>query len=77
MDIAKQLETIPLFQGLSLANHKQLASIVLQKSYEKNQVIFAEDDDGNGFYVVILGRVKVFQNLSRRKGADPPHPWFR
>jgi len=61
MDIAKQLETIPLFQGLSLANHKQLASIVARKSYKKNQVIFAEADDGNGFYVVISGRVKVFK----------------
>jgi CRP/FNR family transcriptional regulator len=61
MDLLKQLETIPLFQGLTRENHKQLASIVVRKSYEKNQVIFAEGDDGDGFYVVISGRVKVFK----------------
>jgi CRP/FNR family transcriptional regulator len=61
MDIQKQLETIPLFQGLAAENHKQLASIVVQRSYKRNEVIFSEGDDGNGFYVVMLGRVKVFK----------------
>jgi len=61
MDILKQLSTIPLFQGLTAENHQQLASIVVQKPYKKNQAIFTEGDDGNGFYVVISGRVKVFK----------------
>lgn len=61
MDVMKQLATIPLFQGLTAENHRQLASIVVQKPYKKNQVIFAEGDDGNGLYVVLSGRVKVFK----------------
>jgi len=61
MDVMKQLATIPLFQGLTAENHQQLASIVVQKLYKKNQTIFAEGDDGNGLYVVLSGRVKVFK----------------
>jgi CRP/FNR family transcriptional regulator len=61
MDVMKQLATIPLFQGLTVENHQQLASIVVQKLYKKNQTIFAEGDDGNGLYVVLSGRVKVFK----------------
>lgn len=61
MDVMKQLATIPLFQGLPSENHQQLASIVVQRSYKKNQAIFAEGDDGDGFQVVISGRVKVFK----------------
>lgn len=61
MDVAKQLPTIPLFRDLTPENHQQLASIALQRSYEKNQAIFAEGDDGNGFYVVLSGRVKIFK----------------
>ena len=61
MDVMKQLTTIPLFQGLTAENHQQLASIAVVKPYKKNQAIFAEGDDGNGLYVVISGRVKVFK----------------
>lgn len=61
MDVAKQLQTIPLFRDLTAENHQQLASIVMQRSYEKNQTIFAEGDDGEGFYVVMTGRVKIFK----------------
>ncbi len=64
MDAMKQLTTIPLFQGLTAENYQQLASIVVVKPYKKNQTIFADGDDGNGFYVVVSGRVKVFK-LSR------------
>jgi CRP/FNR family transcriptional regulator len=61
MDVMQQLATIPLFQGLTAENHRQLASIVVHKPYKKNQVIFAEGDDGNGLYLVVSGRVKVFK----------------
>lgn len=61
MDVLKQLAAIPLFQGLTDENRRQLATIAVQKRHQKNQIIFAEGDAGNGFYVVISGRVKVFK----------------
>jgi len=33
--VLKQLATIPLLQGLTDENHRQLASIVVQKPYKK------------------------------------------
>ena len=61
MDIIKQISAIPLFQGLAADYNQQIASIVVNKLYQRGQVIFSEGDDGNGFYVVASGRVKVFK----------------
>ncbi|MCX5896237.1 MAG: Crp/Fnr family transcriptional regulator [Proteobacteria bacterium] len=61
MDAIKHIPTIPLFQGLTPEHHTHVASIVVEKVYRRNQVIFSEGDEGNGFYVVISGRVKVFK----------------
>ena len=61
MDIIKQVSAIPLFQGLAADYHQQMAAIVVNKLYPRGQVIFSEGDDGNGFYVVASGRVKVFK----------------
>jgi CRP/FNR family transcriptional regulator, dissimilatory nitrate respiration regulator len=61
MDIVKQISAIPLFQGLAAEHYKQLSSIVVEKLCRRGQVIFSEGDDGNGFYVVASGRVKVFK----------------
>jgi CRP/FNR family transcriptional regulator len=61
MDIIKQISAIPLFQGLAADYNQQIASIVVNKHYQRGQTIFSEGDDGNGFYVVASGRVKVFK----------------
>jgi CRP/FNR family transcriptional regulator len=61
MDVSKQLQSIPLFKDLTAENHQQLASVVVKRSYDKNQAIFAEGDEGDGFYVLISGRVKIFK----------------
>jgi CRP/FNR family transcriptional regulator, dissimilatory nitrate respiration regulator len=61
MDIIKQISAIPLFQGLAAEHYKQLASIVVEKLCHRGQVIFSEGDDGDGFFVVAAGRVKVFK----------------
>jgi len=61
MDIVKQISAIPLFQGLAAEHYKHLSSIVVEKHCRRGQVIFSEGDEGDGFYVVASGRVKVFK----------------
>jgi len=61
MDIAKRLATISLFQNLAPQYYDELARIVRQKEFDKNQFIFSEGDDGIGFYVIVKGRVKIYK----------------
>ena len=61
MDIIKQIAAIPLFQGLNKEYHHQLSAILVEKRYKRGQTIFSEGDDGDGFYVVASGKVKVFK----------------
>jgi len=55
------LATVPLFQGMDNSQLQKLARIVGDQHYSRGQTIFAEGDEGVGFYVVISGRVKIFK----------------
>lgn len=61
MDIRKNLSQVDLFNGLSLQQLDEVASIVADKKYNKGELIFTDGDDGIGFYIVISGRVKVYK----------------
>lgn len=61
MGIIEQIAAIPLFQGLPQKHHQDLAMIVVDQVFRRGQIIFSEGDEGNGFYVVISGRVKIFK----------------
>ncbi len=63
-DMKKVLETIagiPLFGGLLDEQLKEIGQIAVNKQYSKGDFIFREGDDGNGFYVIMEGLVKVFK----------------
>jgi CRP/FNR family transcriptional regulator len=61
MNIAEQLAQISLFQNLSPEYYEKLASIILVKDFDRNSFIFADGDDGVGFYVIVSGRVKIYK----------------
>jgi len=61
MKLVEHLTSIPLFQGLPREHREKLAMIVVDQTLKKAQPIFSEGDEGNGFYVVISGRVKIFK----------------
>ena len=46
---------------------EDLAMIVTDQVFRKGETIFSEGEDGNGFYVVITGRVKIFKLSSEGK----------
>jgi len=50
-----------LFAGLSEADLAELARLAVPKSYSAGSPIFAEGEEGRGFYVVESGAVKVFK----------------
>lgn len=50
-----------LFQGLPEAELAQIEQIVVEKKFGRGESIFYEGDAGNGFYIVIEGKVKIFK----------------
>jgi CRP/FNR family transcriptional regulator len=60
-DVVGQLAGFPLFSGLSREQHEALDRIAVRRSFRKGERIFAEGDEGSGFYLVVSGRVKIFK----------------
>ena len=67
MDMIKHLASVPLFQGLPQDQIKDLAMILADQTFRRGQIIFSEGEAGNGFYVVISGRVRIFKVSSEGK----------
>lgn len=65
--VAAMLERTPLFAGLEDADLGALAAIAVVRSYGRRAEIFAEGDPGNGFYIVVCGRVKIYKLSSDGK----------
>jgi len=61
MGLIDHIARIPLFHGLPPKQLEDLSMIVADQTFKRGQAIFAEGDEGNGFYVVISGRVKIYK----------------
>lgn len=55
------INNIPAFNGLSENQLNAIKSIAVDRRFEKSEIIFSEGDEGNGFYVVVDGQVKIFK----------------
>ncbi len=62
MDNIKQIVAqTPLFGTLEPDQLDRLLAIAVEKKYGKNEIVFSEGDEGNGFYVIVEGQVKIFK----------------
>ena len=61
MDIEAGLKRCPLFSGLEDREISELKAISTSKRYPKGALIFSEDEEAKGFFVVISGKVKVYK----------------
>lgn len=50
-----------LFEGLPSDHLDELTDIVIEKTYSRGETIFFEGDEGNGFYMVGEGKIKIFK----------------
>jgi CRP/FNR family transcriptional regulator, dissimilatory nitrate respiration regulator len=55
------LSAIPFFSGLGPDQLAEVGRIALEKRFAKGEVIFSEGDEGDGFYLVLEGTIKVFK----------------
>ncbi len=51
----------PLFSGLDEREITELEAISTSKRYPKGALIFSEDEEAKGFFVVISGKVKIYK----------------
>ena len=61
MSRPEDVASIPLFEGLPDEEIRQLSAIAAERSFRRGESIFMEGDKGEGFHVVLSGRVKVFK----------------
>jgi len=54
------LSSTPLLEDIPRASLEKTVSIVEQKVFPENEVIFNKADDGDTFFIVISGKVKVY-----------------
>ena len=53
------LRATPLFQHLSFRELRQIESILHERDYVPNEIIFEQGEEGLGLYVVRSGRIRV------------------
>jgi len=78
--ILQILNQTPLFNGLTDDELEKVRAIAMDRFYDRGKVIFLEGDEGNGFYIVASGKVKIFKSTADGKEKilhiyGPGHPF--
>lgn len=55
------LRNVPLFTALTTNDLEKLINDFQLKSYDKQEMIFRQGEDGNELYVILAGKVRIFK----------------
>lgn len=61
MDKSTAIASSRLFQGLPQEQLKEIEKIAVGRTFGRGEAVFFEGDEGNGFYIVTKGKVKIFK----------------
>jgi CRP/FNR family cyclic AMP-dependent transcriptional regulator len=59
MDACELLRTVPIFSELSAVDCEALAQLASRRRFPKDTVVFFENDEGDSFFMIVSGRIKV------------------
>jgi CRP/FNR family cyclic AMP-dependent transcriptional regulator len=59
MDDRDLLRTVPIFSELSDGDVASLAQLLNRRKYPKDAVVFFENEEGDFFFMIVQGRIKV------------------
>jgi len=62
MDILKQMQMLPLFQGIPVEKLRMLAKHARYKTYKAGEMFIGETDHAHAFYVIATGQVKLYKS---------------
>lgn len=61
-DATKRLiAEVLFFKGLSEGELEEIQAIARERTYQRQQVLFSDGEEGSGFFLVVEGQVKVFK----------------
>jgi CRP-like cAMP-binding protein len=60
-DVLDTIRRIPLFSELDSEQLAQVRQIAESREFQKLETIFSDGDEGDGFYVVVTGKVKIYK----------------
>jgi CRP/FNR family transcriptional regulator len=61
-DATKRLiAEVLFFKGLSEGELQEVQAIARERTYQRQQVLFSDGEEGSGFFLVVEGQVKVFK----------------
>lgn len=61
MECTKLVAQCGLFEGLPAEQLAEIEQITSKKQFEKGETLFFEGDEGEGFYMLVSGKVKIFK----------------
>lgn len=61
MDKFSAIASSRLFQGLPREQLTEIEKIAVERTFGRGETVFFEGDEGNGFYIVKSGKVKIFK----------------
>src|ERR1700752_2534738 len=59
MDDQELLRTVPIFEELTDAAIASLGRLTARRRYPKDTVVFFENEEGDSFFMILEGRIKV------------------
>lgn len=57
----RSLKHVPLFEGLSEEELKEIRTIAAAMQVEKGEILFSDCEESNGLYVLLSGEVKLYK----------------
>ena len=64
------LKSIPLFEGFSARETKNIEKIVHLRKFKKDEIVFKEDEPGTGMYVIKKGSVRITKHKKKPTGVN-------
>ena len=61
------ISVVPSFNGLPEGQLEEVKNIAINRYFNKGEIIFSDGDEGNGFFVVVDGLIKIFKVSSEGK----------
>ena len=55
------ISSTSFFKGLPQSQLEKIEKIAVKRNFEKGELIFSEGDESDGFYIVVLGMVKIYK----------------